>query len=273
MQVMNFNFSAVILSKYEISYFKCECCGLMQTEKPYWLEAAYGAAIASLDVGLVQRNIVLSGVVSRLTSKHFDPLGKYLDFAGGYGLFVRLMRDKGYDFYRHDKYCENIFSEYFDESSLSNGKLNYEIVTAFEVMEHVFSTVEELFRLFKITDTVVFSTEILPSGITSTDDWWYFVPETGQHITFYTIHALNEIANRLSVNFYTNGKSLHMMTRRDFEDNPFISHIKMSIIDRIRMAISKKISIHLKPNKVNSNISTENDFQYIKKEIMGKKYG
>lgn len=263
-QKMNYTFSARLLSKYDVSYYKCLNCGLLQTEKPYWLDEAYGSAIASLDVGLVQRNQKLSGTVSKFVSAYFDPLAKYLDFAGGYGLFVRLMRDKGYDFYRYDKYCENIFAEYFDEPTLSDELLHFELVTAFEVFEHVYDPVVELVQLFKLTDTVLFTTELIPSGINNIDDWWYFVPETGQHITFYTELSLQKIADKLSVNFYSNKKSLHMMTRREFDSNPFLMHDETSMIDRVRIALSEKFALPLKSNLSNEDVSIEKDFQHIR---------
>ena len=276
MQKMNYTFSANLLCKHDVSYYKCLNCGLLQTEKPYWLDEAYDSAIASLDVGLVQRNLKLSGTVSKIISAYFDPLAKYLDFAGGYGLFVRLMRDKGYDFYRHDKYCENIFAKYFDEPSLSSDELHFELVTAFEVFEHVYDPVVELVKLFKLTDTVLFTTELLPSGINSTDDWWYFVPETGQHITFYTELSLRKIADKLSVNFFSDEKSLHMMTRREFDSNPFLTHDEKSMIDRVRIAFSKKFALPFTSNLVNGDISIEKDFQYIRSKIkrsnFSKKY-
>ena len=52
--------SAVILKKYKIAYFKCPHCGFIQTEEPYWLDEAYSSAITSSDIGLMQRNVLLS---------------------------------------------------------------------------------------------------------------------------------------------------------------------------------------------------------------------
>ena len=39
---------------------------------------------------------------------------KFLDYGGGYGILVRLMRDVGYDFYWFDKYSQNIFAKGFE---------------------------------------------------------------------------------------------------------------------------------------------------------------
>ena len=90
-------FFRTILNKYQIAYFYCGACGFLQTEEPYWLEEAYESAIANADTGLVQRNIYLSRMLSTLLFFEFDRQGKYLDFAGGYGMLTRLMRDAGFD--------------------------------------------------------------------------------------------------------------------------------------------------------------------------------
>lgn len=88
-------FSATILGKYQVDYFYCDRCGLLQTETPYWLEESYQNAIADADTGLVSRNISISTILSRILFFLFDRQGKYLDIAGGYGMLTRLMRDIG----------------------------------------------------------------------------------------------------------------------------------------------------------------------------------
>jgi len=37
-------------------------------------------------------------------------------------VYVRLMRDEGYNFYRQDVYCENIFAKSFDVEDLKEKK-------------------------------------------------------------------------------------------------------------------------------------------------------
>ncbi len=39
----------------------------------------------------------------------------FLDYAGGYGVFTRLMRDIGFDFYWHDPYTQNLFANGFEK--------------------------------------------------------------------------------------------------------------------------------------------------------------
>src|SRR5690349_21110797 len=105
---------AHILHKYNIQYFRCNFCGFIQTEEPYWLKDAYINAINASDIGLVHRNIITSNLTKAVIRLFFNGDDEFIDYGGGYGLFVRLMRDAGYNFYRHDIFCENLFAKGFD---------------------------------------------------------------------------------------------------------------------------------------------------------------
>ena len=64
----------------------------------------------------------------------FDPKAKFLDYGGGYGMLVRLMRNYGFDFYYFDKYCQNLFANGFDLKDSACSR--FELLTAFELFEH-----------------------------------------------------------------------------------------------------------------------------------------
>src|SRR4051812_4232747 len=98
-----------ILGKYDVQYYFCETCGLLHTEKPYWLDEAYSNAIVATDVGIARRNVVTSTTAAAVWSWLYKGKGKFIDLAGGYGLFVRLMRDMGFDYYWSDPYASNVF--------------------------------------------------------------------------------------------------------------------------------------------------------------------
>lgn len=216
-------FTAMILRNKEVDYFKCFHCGVIQTESPYWLEEAYSEAITATDVGLVSRNLLFSKSTSEIIVKNFDFTGKFLDYGGGYGLFVRLMRDAGFDFYWFDEYCRNIFSA-GAIADLNSSTIRYELVTCFEVAEHVADPVSFFQTCLNYSDSILFSTVLQPDhSMCSADDWWYFAPEIGQHISFYTQITLQKIAEKLQCNFYTDGSSLHLITKKVFSVNPFSS--------------------------------------------------
>ena len=55
--------------------------------------------------------------------------GKVVDFAGGYGILVRMLRDKGIDAYWSDQFTPNLLSRGFE---YSGDTVN--LLSAFEVL-------------------------------------------------------------------------------------------------------------------------------------------
>jgi 2-polyprenyl-3-methyl-5-hydroxy-6-metoxy-1,4-benzoquinol methylase len=216
----DFLFHSKILHKYEVKYYQCKETGFVQTEEPYWLEEAYQSAITKLDVGLVHRNVHLADLTGKLLLKSFNYKQDFLDYAGGYGLFTRMMRDKGFNFYHTDRFCQNLFAEYFDLNQPSTVTY-FELVTAFEVFEHLANPLEEIGEILQFSDNVLFTTEIRPNGIASFKEWYYISAETGQHVSFYSLDSLKYLAEYFGRNFYTNGTNTHLFTRTKLQSDPF----------------------------------------------------
>jgi hypothetical protein len=122
-----------VLGKYEVSYYRCGSCYFIQTEKPYWIEEAYKNALNPEDTGLFKRNEDFRAKTSALIYFLLGKGKKFVDFAGGYGIFTRMMRDVGFDFYWSDKYANNLMSKGFEAKPSEK----FEAVTAFEVFEHM----------------------------------------------------------------------------------------------------------------------------------------
>ena len=203
---------ALLLAKYKVQYFRCSRCGFIQTQDPYWIGEAYSNPVASTDIGLINRNIRLSAVTKAMIRLFFDQGGRFVDYGGGYGLFVRLMRDEGFDFYWEDEYCPNLFAQGFSIHDHSLGQ--FELLTAFEVFEHFIDPLEQITRLFDFSRNILFSTVLIPSPAPFPDDWWYYAVEHGQHTSLFSIKSLQYIARKFSLHFCTDGKSLHSMTEK-----------------------------------------------------------
>jgi len=92
----------------------------------------------------------------------------------------------------------------------------------------------------------------------SVDDWWYFAPENGQHVSFYTKKALLVIAKSLNCRLYSNNKNLHLLTKRNFLINP------VWIISWANTVINKLFGRHF--NRRNSLIESDN--KYIKDKTL-----
>ncbi|MDR2498560.1 MAG: class I SAM-dependent methyltransferase [Tannerellaceae bacterium] len=233
----NYVFSTNILGKYCIAYYKCSVCDFLQTENAYWLKEAYSNAIAHSDIGYVSRNLMYRTIVSFIIKSKFDRKAQFLDYGGGYGLFVRLMRDVGFDFYRQDLYCENLFAQHFDlidKTGLSN---DFALLTAFEVFEHFDAPMREVEQMLQHSRSILFSTDLLPDNLNNPAEWWYLSPETGQHIAFYSEKSLRFIADKLGLNLYTDKKNLHLLTDKKMNAH-FIQYV--SLYFRIIFRLSAK---------------------------------
>jgi hypothetical protein len=209
--------SALVLHKYKVTYYFCPNCGFVQTEEPYWLEEAYSKAIAQADTGIMSRN--LTNASSLLLFMQFMDRGPCLDFGGGHGILTRIMRDYGFDFYHYDKYAENLFACGFE----GNLDKTYKLITAFENFEHFVNPLEEIEKLVSITDILFFSTTLLSCPLPSPImDWWYYAPDTGQHISFYSKHALQFIAKKYGMNLLSDNCQTHILSNNKINKRFFL---------------------------------------------------
>lgn len=205
-------FRAKILGKYEAPYFQCPECGFLQLSNPHWLAESYGSAITALDIGLLKRNLELREVVCAIVRTYFNASAKFVDYGGGYGVLVRLLRDRGLDFYRQDIYAENLFAKSFDLADA--GTTKFELLTAFEVFEHLEDPVLEVEKMLALSDNILFSTELQPIPHPTPETWWYVLPEIGQHISLFSKKSLEALAKRMGLHLSTNGKNLHLLSRK-----------------------------------------------------------
>lgn len=210
---------ALVLKKYAVQYYRCENCNFIQTEEPYWLDESYTDAIAHNDIGLASRNIVMTGLTRAVILSFFDCNARFMDYGGGYGLLVRLMRDRGLDFYRSDKYAPNLFAQGFEADI--EGSRQYELLTAFEVFEHLFNPMDEIRQMSLYSRNILFSTFLVPVPPPDLESWWYYSLEYGQHVALYSFQSLKVLAQRLNLNLYSNQRSFHLLTEKKISQAAF----------------------------------------------------
>ncbi|HAM52397.1 MAG TPA: methyltransferase type 11 [Nitrospiraceae bacterium] len=203
-------FRATILRKYDIAYYYCDTCGFLQTQEPFWLQESYAESMTLPDTGGLLRSLSLAEVVSVLIYFIFDRNAQYLDFAGGYGIFTRRMRDIGFDFYWLDRYSPNLLARGFEYTQELG---NVELITSFESFEHFVEPNREIKTMLALSKNLIFTTEVLPTPVPRPEDWYYYGLQHGQHISFYSLRTLHYLADSNGLKLYS-VPPLHILTEK-----------------------------------------------------------
>lgn len=239
----------IIKKKYEAEYYSCKKCNFLFVNNPTWITESYEKPINITDVGYVMRNVYLSKITLILFTLFFGKKNNYLDYAGGYGIMTRLMRDYGLNFFNYDLYTQNLFAQGFEYN-----KQPTEAITCFECFEHFLFPNVEIEKILKISKNIFFSTRVLPEKIPD-ETWEYYGLEHGQHISFYSLKTLNFIAKKYNLNYYTNNNNLHLFTAKK----------KSSLIFKL-ILISAKLQIDIIIRKLLKS-KTMSDFNLLKNKI------
>lgn len=219
-----YKFIHKVLHKYDVKYYFCPNCSFVFTEDPYWLDEAYKNPINIYDTGIISRNLYYSKILSSIIFLFYDRKKEFLDYAGGYGILTRLMRDNGFDFYWDDKFTKNVLARGFEFNPEKQNK--FELLTTFEVFEHLVNPVEDIRKMLELSSSIMFSTELLPLPVPEPENWWYYNFNHGQHVSFYSLKTLKFIADKYSLNFYSAGV-IHLFTKKKF--NPFVFYLTMKL--------------------------------------------
>ena len=221
-----------IMGKFDGVYESCPACGYLQARDPFWLEESYQDPITKTDIGSVNRCMANSVFTQLILGLFLRSSGPFLDYGAGYGMFVRYMRDQGYDFWYYDSYCQNIFAEGFEVAPESSRR--FEMLTCYEVFEHLVDPMAELSKMLRHGDNVLFTTELLPQPIPPMGQWWYHSPEHGQHVGFFSKTTFAHIAEKLGMHFATNGTNLHYLGKRRLSSRALrlVSHRRAGLLVR-----------------------------------------
>lgn len=228
------------LGKYQGQIFRCVNCDYLQVSPANWLEEAYSESISLTDTGLIARNqLFTKRIAVFLSIKHMRlrlPLlflrvfkniikriylknsirytKKILDFGGGYGVLVRMLRDFGLHAEWRDPYTKNVFARGFEAS-----ETEYDCLLSFEVLEHLEDPSAEFDKLFNqhkpnffIFSTLLYGREVPESH------WWYYTPETGQHIGFFNEITLKFLAKKYGYHYISIDMNFHIFSKSKLDE-------------------------------------------------------
>jgi len=191
-------FQLTVLGRHDVQYLECTGCGSLQTEQPHWLDEAYGSNnLSSLDTGAAQRNI--HNLAACFVDSKLLALRNVIDIGGGDGLLCRLLRDYGINCYIKDRYTTPTYAQGFTEQDFERPDL----VVGFEVLEHLSDPGKDLQAFFADDPRALLLTTAAYSG--QDRDWWYYSPESGQHVFFYSMKALEGIARKYNYRLVSSG--------------------------------------------------------------------
>lgn len=230
-------FQHEVLGKYRADYYYDEKIGYIFVRQPHWLDEAYSEAIHSLDTGVLARNSINIDIINRCISVNDNHhIVDGIDPGGGYGIFVRGMRDIGFDFYWNDKYCNNLLARGFEAQSRQ-----YSVAVSFEVLEHLPNPIEflqescEKFRF----NTCFFSALLFDEQNLPDMNWWYWAFEGGQHISFFSRRGLEWMAEQLEMRlWYIKGDVFAFST---LEWKPLFDNIRMRAWRRVRNRVDRML--------------------------------
>ena len=247
-------FHGQILRHHRAAYHQCTSCRFVHTDPPFWLEEAYKEPINREDVGLLQRNVRFSRQAAIILYALFGEKGVFVDYAGGYGIFTRLMRDVGFDFYWQDRYTTNLFAQGFEYEPSRHTEIA--LLTSFEAFEHFVDPVAEMDRMIAIAPNILFSTQLLPSPTPSLGAWWYYQPDHGQHVSFYSYETCVRLAARFGLHFVSFGE-LHLFSRH------LVHHSLIRLLlRRSKYGVERYIASRMKSR-------TQQDFELVRQSMRG----
>jgi len=202
-------FEILVLGKYQAEYYRCTNCNFTACVNPFWLHESFTSKLNDLDIGSVDRCLVVADFLESYILSVKYKNARFLDWGGGYGLLARIMRDRGLDFSSYDIYTRPLFVE---STEILEGK-TFELVTLSEVALHLIDPIPVFTKILESTDTVIFTAVIAPDEIST--DWWYLMPDTGQHVAIYHRDTLDALARSLGVRLTTDGRFFHVLHRED----------------------------------------------------------
>lgn len=226
--------------------FRCSKCSFYFFPKLDWLEQSFSEELNELDLGSVSRCLLVADFVSAVFApRHCDY--RILDWGGGDGLLTRLLRDRGINCKWFDPYVKPRFVG----DALYQSKSHVDVTVVSEVFLHLTDPVSTLRSLLSDSDVVVATAVVPPKKLNS--EWWYLMPDTGQHVSFYPKSALRALARQTNSHLCTDGRFFHVFSHGRL---PFAKRLMIKVralafvfaylqhgVGMLRVALGRSVSL------------------------------
>ncbi|MFY0569959.1 class I SAM-dependent methyltransferase [Archangium lansingense] len=188
-----------------VSYVECLGCGFLWAPELHgWDPQTFKRRIYNEEYGLadppfeIERPTRLAAWVARFAR----PGMRVLDYGGGEGLLARSLREVGIDAVSWDPF--------YDSSGKPAG--SFDLVTCFEVVEHVPDQRRLFFELASLSrgGVCVFLTLIRPERVEG--DWWYASPRNG-HISLHSETSLRQVCEDVGLALRSFSSEVHAMAQ------------------------------------------------------------
>jgi SAM-dependent methyltransferase len=199
----------VALSGMPVYYRKCETCGfLFAPDMAGWSEAQFAQYVYNDGYAAVDPDYVYARPASNAKSllSMFPKPGPiaHLDYGGGSGVLSAHLREAGWDSDSYDPIA----------SRGQPPQRSYDLITAYEVFEHVGDPqglMQTLRALMKPKALLLFSTLVCDGEIADGGrlTWWYAAPRNG-HISLFSSKSLAVLGRQYRLKLGSFNKNLHL---------------------------------------------------------------
>lgn len=201
-------FELLLQRRYHATLYRCPECLFEFVDDPTWLQKSFDHRLNSMDVGSVDRSLLVAQFLLGLTMACRSKSWKILDVGGGDGLLVRYLRDRGTDARFTDPFSVPVY----DVGPMIKSSDQFELGVMSEVALHLADPVNSFRSVLNHCERLLFTAVIPPDPLPR--DWWYLMPNTGQHVSFYRVSTIERIAFELGCHWCSDGKFFHYISRK-----------------------------------------------------------
>jgi 2-polyprenyl-6-hydroxyphenyl methylase/3-demethylubiquinone-9 3-methyltransferase len=194
-----------------VTYLRCTACGFLFTRDfDAWSHADFGEKIYNAEYAFVdpdfaeRRPAANASYIAHNFGIHRQKI-RILDYGGGEGRMMDLLRAEGFR-------LVNTYDPFSSKHNVSDGQ-KYDLITAFEVFEHVpdpVATMRDITKRLKPESMLLFSTLLQPEDLAQTGlGWWYAGPRNG-HISLHSKLSLALLLKKSGLTLASAHQGLHV---------------------------------------------------------------